>query len=169
MEKDACYKIGYITRPHGLKGEVTAILTEPIDLSDISSFFIEYKNSLVPFFIESFSDRGDKTFFKFEEIDSTEKADPLKGCNIFLPKAIRPKLKRGEFYDDEVVGFKVEDKTKGLLGTVTEVSANGPNRLITLVHNQKEVLIPVHGPFITSTNKSKKLIVVDLPEGFLDI
>lgn len=169
MEKDSCYKIGYITRPHGLKGEVTAILTEPIDLSEITSFFLEYQNSLVPFFIESFSDRGDKTFFKFEEIDSTEKADPLKGCSIYLPKSIRPKLKRGEFYDDEVIGFNVEDKTMGLLGSVKEVSATGPNRLLLVRYNEKEVLIPVNGPFIVSTNKSKKLIMVDLPDGFLDI
>jgi 16S rRNA processing protein RimM len=169
MEKDSCYKIGYITRPHGLKGEVTAILTEPIDLSEVNSFFLEYKNVLVPFFIESFSDRGDKTFFKFEEIDSTEKADPLKGCGIYLPKSIRPKLKRGEFYDDEVIGFNVEDKAKGLLGSVKEVSATGSNRLLLVRYNEKEVLIPVNGPFIVSTNKCKKLIVVDLPDGFLDI
>jgi 16S rRNA processing protein RimM len=41
--------------------------------------------------------------------------------------------------------------------------------LLTLNYNTKEVLIPVNGPFITSTNKTKKLIKVDLPEGFLDI
>jgi 16S rRNA processing protein RimM len=57
----------------------------------------------------------------------------------------------------------------GLLGTITEVSPTGPNRLLTLNYNTKEVLIPVNGPFITSTNKTKKLIKVDLPEGFLEI
>ncbi|MFM8849634.1 MAG: ribosome maturation factor RimM [Cytophagales bacterium] len=169
MEKQSCYKIGYITRPHGLKGEVTAILTAPIDLSEVTSFFLEYRNSLVPFFIESFSDRVDKTFLKFQEIDSVEKADPLKGCSIYLPKAIRPKLKRGEFYDDEVIDFNVEEKTKGLLGSVKNVSATGPNRLLLVRYNQKELLIPVNGPFIVSVNKAKKLITVDLPDGFLDI
>ena len=127
------------------------------------------RNDLVPHFIKSFSDRGDKTFFKFEDIDTTESANELKGCSLYLPKTIRPKLKRGEFYDDEVLGFQVEDKTLGLLGTITEVSPTGPNRLLTLNYNNKEVLIPVNGPFITSTNKTKKLIKVDLPEGFLDI
>lgn len=169
MEKGDCYKVGYITRPHGLRGEVTAILTEPIDLHEVGSLLIEFKNSLVPFFIEAFSDRGDKTFFKFEEVDSAEKSESLKGCNIYLPKSIRPKLKRGQFYDDEVIGFNVEDKGKGLLGLVTEVSANGPNRLLAVRYKEKQVLIPVNAPFIISTNKTKKLIVVDLPEGFLDI
>jgi 16S rRNA processing protein RimM len=169
MDKNLCYKIGYVARTHGLKGEVTAILSDSIDLEEIKSLFIEVRNDLVPHFIESFSDRGDKTFFKFEDIDTTENANELKGCSLYLPKTIRPKLKRGEFYDDEVLGFQVEDKTLGLLGTITEVSPTGPNRLLTLNYNTKEVLIPVNGPFITSTNKTKKLIKVDLPEGFLNI
>ncbi len=169
MDKILCYKIGYIAKTHGLKGEVTAVLSEAIDLEDVKSLFVEIGNDLVPHFIESFSDRGDKTFFKFDDIDSTEKANALKGCSLFLPKTERPKLKRGDFYDDEVLGFSVEDKTQGLLGTITEVSAPGPNRLLTLTYNGKEVLIPVNGPFITSTNKTKKLMKVDLPEGFLDI
>jgi ribosomal 30S subunit maturation factor RimM len=33
----------------------------------------------------------------------------------------------------------------------------------------KEVLIPLNSPFIVSTNKTKKLIKVALPDGFLDI
>jgi 16S rRNA processing protein RimM len=37
------------------------------------------------------------------------------------------------------------------------------------MHEGKEVLIPVNSPFITSINKSKKKISVNLPEGFLDI
>lgn len=154
MDKNLCYKIGYVARTHGLKGEVTAILSDSIDLEEIKSLFIEVRNDLVPHFIKSFSDRGDKTFFKFEDIDTTESANELKGCSLYLPKTIRPKLKRGEFYDDEVLGFQVEDKTLGLLGTITEVSPTGPNRLLTLNYNNKEVLIPVNGPFITSTNKT---------------
>jgi 16S rRNA processing protein RimM len=36
-------------------------------------------------------------------------------------------------------------------------------------YNEKEVLIPVNGPFILSINKTKKIITVLLPEGFLEI
>jgi ribosomal 30S subunit maturation factor RimM len=33
------------------------------------------------------------------------KQPELKGSSIFLEKTVRPKLKRGEFYDDEVVNL----------------------------------------------------------------
>lgn len=169
MEKRDCYKIGYVAKAHGLKGEVTIIVTEPVDLDPIESVFIEQKNTLVPYFIKDISDRGDKAFVKFEEINSLEQANGIKGCSLFLLKVARPKLKRGEFYDDEVVGFLVEDETLGELGSVTEVSNSGPNRLLSVAVKNKEVLIPLNSPFIKSTNKTKKIIKVALPDGFLDI
>ncbi|MFM7856600.1 MAG: ribosome maturation factor RimM [Flammeovirgaceae bacterium] len=169
MEKDSCYKIGYITRPHGLKGEVTAILTQQIELSQMDYFFIEVNGNLVPFFIHSFSDRGDKTFFKFEEVDSAKTAESIKGCNIYVPKSVRPKLKRGEFYDDEIVGFNVEDNTLGTLGRIIDVSGNSSYKLLKLIYKNRELLIPTNGPFIYNINRIKKVITVNLPEGFLDI
>lgn len=169
MNKLYCYSVGYISKTHGLKGEVTAVFTEPIELDSVESVFIELKGSLVPYFIQSFSDRGDKAFLKFEDVDTAELAAGLKGSALYLSKEVRPSLKRGEFYNDEVVGFMVEDETEGKLGLLKQVMQSGPSRLLEVDYNGKDVLIPVNGPFIKSVNKSKKLIKVSLPEGFLSI
>ena len=169
MEKKQCFKIGYVAKTHGLKGEVTLNISEPVDFGSLEFILLEQQNTLVPHFISSFSDRGDKVFLKLEDINTTELAAKLKGSGIYLPKDIRPKLKRGEFYDDEVIGFTVIDENHGELGEITEISSTGPNRLLTIQHHIKEVLIPVNSPFIISTNKTKKVIKVALPDGFLDI
>lgn len=169
MNKETCYKIGYVAKTHGLKGEVTLIITEAVDLENVRSLFLEIRNNLVPYFIEHFSDRQDKVFIKFEEVNTAEQAALLKGASIYLDKSLRPKLVRGEFYDDEIIGFTAEDSTSGVLGTVTGVIQSGASRLIQIDNNGKEVLIPVNAPFITSVNKSKKKIALDLPEGFLEI
>lgn len=169
MNKQDCYSIGYISKTHGLKGEVTAVFTEPIELDSVESVFIEMKGSLVPYFIQSFSDRGDKAFLKFEDVNTAEQAANLKGSTLYLNKTVRPSLKRGEFYNDEVVGYTVEDETEGKLGLLKQVIQSGPSRLLEIDYNGKDVLIPVNGPFIKSVNKGKKLIKVSLPEGFLSI
>ena len=169
MNKQDCYSIGYISKTHGLKGEVTAVFTEPIELDTVESVFIELEGSLVPYFIHSFSDRGDKAFIKFDDVNTPEQAAALKGSTLFLNKSVRPSLKRGEFYNDEVVGFSVDDETLGTLGPVKQVIESGLNRLLEVDHKGKEVLIPINSPFIKSVNKSKKLIKVHLPEGFLSI
>ena len=169
MNKQDCYSIGYISKTHGLKGEVTAIITEPIELDSIESVFIEIKGTLVPHFIKSFSDRTDKAFIKFEDVNTIEQAMGLKGSTLYLSKSVRPPLKRGEFYNDEIVGFVIEDENLGHLGFLKQVIQSGPSRLLEIDCNGKEILIPVNSPFIKSINKSKKTIRVSLPEGFLDI
>ena len=169
MEINSCFKIGYISKTHGLKGGVTAVFSEAGEFESLESVFIEVKHNLVPYFVESFSDRGEKGFIKFEDINTFEQAEALKGCSIYLPKTVRPKLKRGDFYNDEVIGLEVEDLRQGFLGAVKEIVESGANRLLSVDRSGKEVLIPINGPFITSVNKSKKKIQTDLPEGFLDL
>ncbi|MFZ6010518.1 MAG: ribosome maturation factor RimM [Bacteroidota bacterium] len=171
MDVNGYYKIGFILKPHGLKGGVTVSLDDngPEDLSTLDSLFIEKNKRLVPYFIESISVRGDKAFVKLEDVDTPEASKAVSKCAVYLPKSTRPKSGRGEFYDDEVVGFEVIDEELGSLGKVFEVAQAGPNRLLAVDHDGKEVLIPINSPFIISVNKSKKKITVQLPDGFLDI
>jgi 16S rRNA processing protein RimM len=171
MEIDSCFKIGWILKPHGLKGEVTVMLDEdaPEDFSSIESVFIEQNKRLVPYFIKAISTQGKKAFVKFEDIDSVETAAKISKQSLYIQKSIRPKSGRGEFYNDEVIDFEVHDEEKGLLGKIREVMQAGPNRLLVVDYDEKEVLIPVNGPFIASVNKTKKRVLVNLPEGFLEL
>jgi 16S rRNA processing protein RimM len=164
------FKIGYISKTHGLKGGITAILTTDFDLEGRKDFFIEINNAFVPYFIEDLSDRGDKAFIKFEGVNSPEEAIKLKGASLYLAKATRPKLKRGDFYDDEIIDFEVIDESLGTIGRVREIMQTGLNKLIVVETNPgKEILIPINAPFISSLSKAKHKLQVDLPEGFLDI
>jgi 16S rRNA processing protein RimM len=169
MTFENCFKLGYISKTHGLKGEVTAVIEVENILEDATSLFLDLRGTLVPYFIEKISGTAGKPFIKFEGIQSLEQASSLKGCSIYMLKSARAKLKRGEFYDDEIIGFEVKDKNLGLLGEVKEIQSQGVNKLLSIIQKGKEMLIPIQGPFITSINKSKKIILVELPEGFLDI
>ena len=170
MEIDSCYKIGWILKPHGLKGEVTVLLEADVpEVSSIKTVFIEQNQRLVPYFIQGVSAQKSKAFIKFEDINSIEDAENISKQSLYIEKTARPKTGRGEFYDDEVINFEVHDQEKGLLGNIQEIMQAGPNRLLVVKHADKEILIPMNGPFITSINKTKKRISVDLPDGFLDI
>lgn len=170
MKRSECFKIGYVLKPHGLKGEVTvSIDPDAPDFSSLESVFIETENSLEPFFITGAAVRADKAFLKFEDVDSPEQAQAICKSAVYLPKSLRPRSGKDQFYDDEIVGFEVSDTRFGSLGSVSEVIAAGPNKLLSVHNNGKEILIPVNSPFIQEINKSKKQITVSLPEGYLDI
>lgn len=171
MKTDELYKAGFVMRTHGLKGEVTISLDAdaPAEWESLESVFLEIKTQRIPYFVEAISVRHNQAFVKFEDVNTPEAAQALKGSSIYLPKASRPKLSRGDFYHDEVLDFEVIDEELGLLGTVQHIEQAGQNRFVVLSHKTKEVMIPVNGPFIKSINKTKKKITVALPEGFLDI
>jgi 16S rRNA processing protein RimM len=168
MQKESLIKIGYTAKTHGLKGELTLNMNDDApELAIGDVVMIEQGSGLVPQFISALSGHSAKMIVKFEGVDTLEQATALKGCSIFIEKSKRPKLKRGEFYDDELIGFSVYDAAHGLLGKVNQIENQGANKLLDV--GEKNVLIPVNGPFITSISKSKKRIEVELPEGFLDI
>ena len=134
MEINQCFKIGYVSKSHGLKGEVTIVLgPECPDLQSIKSLLVQINHQLVPHFVKSISVRGHKAFLKLEDVDSPEQALALKGSSLFLPKGDRPKLVQGEFYSDEVIGFEVIDSEKGPLGLIGDVVESGPNRYLMLL------------------------------------
>jgi 16S rRNA processing protein RimM len=171
MDIKSSFKIGYVLRPHGLKGEVTISVDPeaPENLHEIESCFLLKNDQLIPYFVESISIRGDKGYLKFEDVDSPEAAQAISKCALYLPKSERPKSLRGEFYDDEIIGFEVFEVEQGAIGKIVEVIMAGPNKLLSIDNAGKEVLIPVNGPFITDINKTKKKVTVELPEGFLDL
>jgi len=171
MNVNDCYKAGFILKPHGLKGEVTVMLDPdlPLAFNELDSVFIDIGDNLVPHVIHAVSVTHAKAIVKFEDIDSQAAANLISKKALYLPKSTRPKSGRGKFYDDEVVGFEVHDENHGELGKVVMVSQAGLNRLLSVDHDGREVLIPVNSPFITNINKGKKRISVSLPEGFLDL
>jgi 16S rRNA processing protein RimM len=171
MNIDTCYKIGFIMKPHGLKGQVTIALDPdaPEDFTSIETVFVQVREKLLPFFIEGISLKGNKAFLKLEEVNTPEEAQHISKSALYLPKAARAKSGRGAFYDDEVIGFEVTDTGIGSLGKITEVVQAGPNKLLSVDYQGKEVLVPLNSPFIDSVNKSKKRIIVTLPDGFLEI
>ncbi len=170
MVADSYFKVGFIQKTHGLRGEVTIVLDQsPPDLAGLKIMYLQDDGRIVPYFLTAISPKGAKIFVKFEDVDTVDDAAKLVRKSVYLDKSARPKKGRGQFYDDEVFDFQVVDAAAGELGKVTDVTLAGGNRLLVVDHAGKEILIPVNSPFIISINKTKKQVSVNLPDGFLDI
>lgn len=171
MKKDACFELGYITKAHGLQGEVVVFLDtdHPENYIELESVFVEVEQRLVPFFIESLSATGDKAILKFEDVDSLEDATALKGCALFLPLSALPPLEGKSFYFHEVIGFTLNDSGFGPVGTIKDVLDANAQYLFAVDHKSLEVLVPVNDYIINSIDRDNQTINVTLPEGLLDI
>jgi 16S rRNA processing protein RimM len=170
MSRSGYFLIGKVTRPHGLKGAVTISLRpDAPNPTSLGVVYLEQKGSFVPYLVDSVSSKGSRAYVKLQDVDTPEGAASVSGLNVFLPAAERPEAGELGFYSDEIAGFSVFTTEGTLLGNVREVADAGPGRLVVVEHENREVLIPVNGPFIQSVDKEEKTIRVDLPEGFLDL
>jgi len=172
MTVDDCYQLGYVIKPHGLKGEVQLFLDvdTPSDYETLESVFVQQGQQLVPFFIESIAVRGEKAIVAFEDIESIEEAKGLKGLSLFLPLINLPELEGDNFYYHELVGFSLKDSESQLIGEIKSVLEAGAQELLSVTHESgKEILIPLTDELIKKLDKEAKLLVMQIPEGLLDV
>ncbi|MDB5226486.1 MAG: Ribosome maturation factor rimM [Bacteroidota bacterium] len=165
-------KIGKALKTHGYKGHLRIFIDEFYmdDFEEMKAIFIDN----LPYFIISKDINSDsQAIISLEEIDSKEKAQLLQGRDIFANEDDLSDILEDDPYSD-IVGFSMEDKTSGNIGFIESI-VEMPKQYLAKVLQEvkegksKEILIPLNEAYIIKTDKKKKIILVDLPEGFLDI
>ncbi len=171
MNKESCYEIGFVSKPHGLNGAVTITLDvdNPLEYQNLESVFLEVSGRLVPFFITHIQIRNNSAIVQFEEISDREQFQEIKSAKLFLPLDFLPELPGDEFYYHEVVDFKVIDKSLGELGIITGFNTSGPQPIMVMEFKDKEILIPASKEIVIKPNKTERTMEVNLPEGLLEI
>ncbi len=107
---------------------------------------------------------------KFADYDNVESAKALVGYEFGLPEAERIELSKDEFYEWELEGCSVETKVGPVIGIVREVMRTGGVELLVVEdERQREILIPMAQSIVVDIDVSKKKILIDPPEGLLDL
>lgn len=172
MRKEECFYLGKIAKKFSFKGEVLIYLDtdEPGLYENMESVFVELHNHLVPFFIEKSSlHKNDFLRVKFEDVDSEDAADEIMGCELYLPLSFLPKLEGNKFYFHEVIGFQIEDQRLGIVGTIVSINDSTAQPLFEVLHDDKEIFIPMIDQFLVKIDRENKKVIMNLPEGLVDI
>ena len=172
MQKKDCFYLGKIIKKFSFKGEVLVKLDtdEPELYENIDVLFVDLRDNLVPFFIESSQfHKSELLRIKFEEVDTEQDADAILKCDVYLPLKFLPKLENDKFYFHEVIGYTVEDLNFGKVGIVKSINDTTSQALFEIDRDGVEILIPLNDDFIKKVDKKKKLITVETPEGLIDL
>ena len=172
MRKEECFYLGKIVKKYGFKGEVLAKLDtdEPKLYENLESVFIAHGNNLVPFFIEKSSlHKSQLLRMRLEDVDTEAEADAILKSELYLPLAFLPKLSGNQFYFHEIIGFSMKDNKYGVVGTIVSVNDNTAQALFEVENNGKQILIPMNDEFIEKVDRENKQIIVNTPEGLIDL
>lgn len=160
--------IGFISRAHGLAGEV---VLEPFfddaELYDSNHlFYFGKEGSVVPARIEAFKlvRKGNQHsfFVKFEHITNRTEAEKAKGSSVFVSSTLIPE----EFEsDDDLIGYSVIDESGFAVGEVVDVVENPAHMLLQVRADNGAFYIPYVEAYIkTIDDKVRVIEVSDISE-----
>jgi len=170
IRKEDVYRIGQLTKPHGIKGEVAFSFTDDIfDRTDECDYLVCLMDGImVPFFMEEYRFKSDTVaLVKFEGVDTAEQARRFTNIEVYYPT--RYAEESDELSWSYFVGFRIEDEHLGLLGEVEEIDETTINTLFVIRRpDGEELLIPAQEAFITDMDHKQRIIRMDLPEGMVE-
>ncbi len=172
MRKEDCFYLGKIAKKFSFKGEVLIYLDtdEPELYENMESIFVEYNKNLVPFFIENSSlHKNDFLRVKFEDVDNEQEADSIINCEVYLPISMLTKLEGNKFYFHEVIGFEIEDKRLGVFGKIVSINDSSAQPLFEVINGNVEILVPMIDQFLVKIDRENKKVIMDLPEGLVEM
>jgi 16S rRNA processing protein RimM len=121
--------------------------------------------------VESIRGAGD-LIVKFEDIKVREDALLLQSKPVFLPATEIPEdLDTTELEPEYagVTGYLLIDQHAGEIGRITEVLEMPQQEMAVVQYQGREVLIPLNDQFILSVDHAGQKVLVDLPEGLLEL
>jgi len=151
-------EVARIGRAHGLRGEVA--LTLSTDRTERVAVGAELYDGDRLLTVASARRHQDRWLVRFAGVDDRDAAEALRGHVLHaaaLPTAA------GELWVHDLVGRAVQDASGRALGRVVAVQANPASDLLVL---ESDALVPL--TFVVGRGEEGS-IVVDLPEGLLDL
>jgi|TARA_B110000438_G_C15554244_1_gene538310 16S rRNA processing protein RimM len=172
MKKEACFYLGTIIGKYSFKGELL-VKTDTDNINSynsLTSVFIDIENRLIPYFVKHcLVHKSSLLRFKLEDVSDEETANVLLRKKIYLPLELLPNLTGNKFYYHEVIGFKIIDQKKGEIGTILKINDQTAQPLFEVNDGNKKILIPLHDDLLINLNRKDKSILVNLPDGLIDL
>ncbi len=163
------YIIGRAGKAHGSKGEVTLQLDDDVlDRTEADYLILELDGILVPFYIEEYRFKTDTTaLIKFEGVDTQERARQLTGTEVYFPRADAENVDDDVLSYAQLVGYMlVNAESLQPVGRIAFVDEQTINIMFELTDGR---LIPANEELIVGIDSEKREIIMNIPEGILDL
>jgi 16S rRNA processing protein RimM len=166
--------VGEVLRPHGTKGELRVrVLTErPKERFGRLRECVLWEPDLdrrEPCHIDACRFDGDTVLVKVEGIDSPEHARRIAGRLLAVDRGEALPAPEGHFYPWEMEGAPVETRDGRVVGMFKRIESGGAQDLWVIADGDRERLIPAVAEIVVDVNVAARRIVIDPPEGLLEL
>jgi 16S rRNA processing protein RimM len=169
--------VGRIGRPHGVRGEVTVeVRTDDPDLRFVPGAVLATDPaSRGPLTIAGVHWHSGTLLLRIEGVDSRDAAETLRNTELLVDVQDLPEIDDPDsYYDHQLVGLTARLPDDSVLGEVTAVRHEAQDLLVVRrrVGGEVvagEVLIPFVAAIVPTVDVDAGFVVVDPPEGLLEL
>lgn len=166
--------VGRVRRAHGIQGEV---MVESLT-SDPEFVFAPGRTlrveepaaeSSVDVTVESARPHKGGMLVRLEGVESRSAAEALMGRDLTVPAEAVAPLREGEIRYHDLVGLEVVGVDGGRIGRVVDIYAAAPADLLEVRLEGRTVLVPFSRQVVRDVDVGAGRLVIDPPEGLLDL
>lgn len=172
-------QVAQVLKSNGTDGELVLSFREiaPEDINLSEPVFIIFDGLPVPFFIESFTKRGNsKALVHLTDICSQEDVDEIAGKAVYVDDSQIPEMSLEEDGFAALVGWMLltpaddrsdDDMELYEVGEITDFIDIPNNPCIEVETENGAVMIPLHEDLILSVDPEYQEIIMQIPAGLL--
>ena len=170
--------VGRIVKAHGIKGEfIVRPFTDYPSSTFVPGVSLLLGNTqgdgpdpkLSALELEQARPHKDGYIVSAVGIGDRNHSESLRGHYLFRDVAALEPLADGQLFYHQILGMKVQTSFGQVVGEVTEVYELNPNDILCVQGTEGEVMIPFSKDMVIEVNADKECIVVDPPDGLLDL
>ena len=175
ITRDELIAIGHYNKPHGVAGELSATVDVELEvLKGLSCLVSDIDGIFVPFFVNAIRPKSaDTVLLTIDGIMNEKEAAHLVNRDIYALK----RDYRQESIDadadgyplDFFIGFELRDSDGSRVGEIIDVDEQTENAIFVVERDGSEIMVPATDDLIVEFDVDNKLMVMDLPEGLLDL
>ena len=172
---DDLHQVAQVLKSNGTDGELVMSFRDiaPEDINIKEPVFIVFDGLPVPFFIESFSKRGNtKALVHLTDICCMEDVEEIAGKAVYISSDSIPEMTLEEDGYAALVGWMVLTPTEdgeGLIevGEIADFIDIPNNPCLEVETVNGDVMLPLHEDFILSLDPEYQEIVMQIPAGLI--
>ncbi len=173
VEWQALVAVGRVARAQGRDGEVAVDpwTSAPERFAGLSRIYVEGDHSQPSALqVERVRVHKGRPVVKFAGISDIEKAEALRGRELRIPVSELQSLPAGSFYQFQIRGLTVTDRTRGEIGVVENVlETGGTDLLVVRGKGGEETLVPFCVEIVKNIDPVEGSVDIDAPEGLVSL
>ncbi len=164
--------VGRVARPHGTAGKV--VVNPDTDFAEERfrvgrAVYVRRGGSVERLVLRDVRFHRGRPIVGFDGVETIPGAEALANAEVRVPAESLERLPDGTFYYHELIGCRVETVGGRAVGTVVSIEGGGGVHRLVVEDASTEVQVPLAAPICVRVDPRERVIVVDPPEGLLEL